>query len=252
VVTHLGTDVGLAQLREDIRPWRADRLHGAYLSRYDSPMLQNLLSDPDVAFEGPGTELMKNDIKTTLASTSFDGTRFVIKRYNCKNFWHRLRLAISKSRADHSFSSARQLTSIGMITTPPVAWIQETMVGLRARSWFVYEHTGDSIRADALHDDSDPQQIEQMLTTMVQNLVLMRKHRLSHGDMKPPNLLITPDRVVLLDLDGLRQHRNTRACEQALAKDSARWMRWWEENDPQPKIGERSRTLLNAAGFTVN
>jgi serine/threonine-protein kinase RIO1 len=91
-----------------------------------------------------------------------------------------------------------------------------------------------------------------MLSTMVQNLVRMRKHRLSHGDMKPPNLLITPDRTVLLDLDGVRQHTDPKACERALAKDTARWIRWWEKNDPQPRIGERSRTLLKAAGFAVN
>jgi len=70
--------------------------------------------------------------------------------------------------------------------------------------------------------------------------------------MKPPNLLITPNRTVLLDLDGVRQHKDQKTCEQALARDTTRWMRWWEQNDPQPKIGERSRTLLEAAGFAVN
>ena len=159
------------------------------MSRYGSPMLQSLLSHPDSSFEEPGGELIKSDVKTTLASTSFDGARFVVKRYNCKNAWHRLRLAVSKSRAEHSFWAARQFTRIGIITTSPVAWAQETSFGLRARSWFVYEHTGNSIRADALNDGSDPQQIEQMLSTMVQNLVRMRKHRLSHGDMKPLSLI---------------------------------------------------------------
>ena len=222
------------------------------MSRYGSPMLQSLLSHPDRSFEEPGGELIKSDVKTTLASTSFDGARFVVKRYNCKNAWHRLRLAVSKSRAEHSFWAARQFTRIGITTTSPVAWAQETSFGLRARSWFVYEHTGNSIRADALNDGSDPRQIEQMLRTMVQNLVRMREHRLSHGDMKPPNLLITLDKTVLLDLDGVRQHTDPKACERALAKDTARWIRWWEKNDPQPRIGERSRTLLKAAGFAVN
>ncbi len=251
MATYLGADVGKAQLKDDIRPWQNHGLRGAFVSRYESPLLQNLLSYPDDSFEEPDAELMKSDVKTTLASTSFDGNRFVVKRYNCKNIWHRLRLAASKSRAEHSFCVAQRLTRIGVITTPPVAWIQETSFGLRARSWFVYEYTSDSIRADALHDGSDSRQIEQMLTTFVQNLVLMRKHQLSHGDMKPPNLLITPDRTVLLDLDGVRQHKSPNTCEQALAKDTARWMRWWEQDDPQPKIEERSRTLLQAAGFAM-
>lgn len=212
-------------------------------------MLHNLMSNPDRAFEEPDAELIKSDIKTTLVGTSFDGARFVIKRYNCKNVWHRLRLAISKSRAEHSFWAARLFTEFGIITTSPVAWLQETSFGLRGRSWFVYEFTGESIRADTLNDESDPRQIEQMLSTMVQNLVRMREHGFSHGDMKPPNLLLTPDRVVLLDLDGVRQHTSSNACERALARDTRRWIRWWEENDPQPRIREKSRTLLKAAGF---
>jgi len=252
MTTHAVETADFAQFKNDTESWQTHALHGAFVSRYGSPMLHNLLSHPDCSFEEPGVELIKSDIKTTLASTSFDGVRFVVKRYNCKNVWHRLRLAVSKSRAEHSFWAARQFTGIGIITTSPVAWLQETSFGLRARSWFVYEFTGDSIRADALNDGSDPQQIEQMLSTMVQNLVRMREHGFSHGDMKPPNLLITPDRTVLIDLDGVRQHTDSKACERALARDTARWIRWWEENDPQPRIRERSRTLLKAAGFAVN
>ena len=90
------------------------------MSRYGSPMLQSLLSHPDRSFEEPSSELIKSDVKTTLASTSFDGARFVVKRYNCKNAWHRLRLAVSKSRAEHSFWAARQFTRIGITTTSPV------------------------------------------------------------------------------------------------------------------------------------
>ena len=121
-----------------------------------------------------------------------------------------------------------------------------------ARSWFVYEHTDDAIRADDLNDESDPQQIEQMLRAMVKNLVRMREHLFSHGDMKPPNYLVTSNRTVLIDLDGVRQHKDPKACQRALARDTARWMRWWDQNNPQPKISERSKNLLQAAGFALD
>ena len=119
--------------------------------------------------------------------------------------------------------------------------VQETRWGLRGRSWFVYEHTDDAIRADDLSDKSDPEQIDQLLGTMVRNLVRMREHGLSHGDMKPPNYLITASRAVMIDLDGVRQHKHAGACQQALARDVARWTRWWDQDDPQPRISKKSK-----------
>ncbi len=211
-----------------------------------------MLAHPDAIFEQPGAQIIKQDVKTTLATTSFGGARYVIKRYNCKSPLHRLRLAFSTSRAEHSFWAAQQFTRIGIVTTLPVAWVQETSWGLRGRSWFVYEHTDDAIRADDLSDESDPEQSDQMLGTMVRNLVRMREHGFSHGDMKPPNYLITASRVVMIDLDGVRQHKHAEACQQALARDVARWTRWWDQDDPQPGIRKKSRALLQAAGFAVD
>ena len=239
-------------MRNDIESWQSQRLNGALVARYASPLLENLLAHPDASFEEPGAQIIKSDVKTTLATTSFDGARFVIKRYNCTHSLHRLRLAVATSRAEHSFWAAQQFTEIGIATTLPVAWVQETSYGLRARSWFVYEHTDGAIRADDLNDESHPQQIEQMLRTMVENLVRMREHHFSHGDMKPPNYLVTSDRTVLIDLDGVRQHKNLKACQRALARDTARWMRWWDQDNPQPRISERSKNLLQASGFALD
>ena len=239
-------------MRDDVESWRHQRLRGALISRYASPLLENLLAHPDASFEEPGAQLIKKDVKTTLAATSFDGARYVIKRYNCTSPLHRLRLAVSTSRAEHSFWAAQQFTRIGIVTPLPVAWAQESYRGLRGRSWFVYEHTGDAIRADDLSDESDSEQIDQLLGTMIRNLVQMREHGFSHGDMKPPNYLITPTGAVMIDLDGVRQHKHAGACQQALARDVARWTRWWDENDPQPKISKKSKDLLQAAGFAID
>lgn len=239
-------------MRGDVESWQYQRLQGELISRYASPLLENLLADPNASFEEPGTQIIKKDVKTTLATTSFDGARYVIKRYNCTSPLHRLRLAVSTSRARHSFWAAQQFTRIGIVTTLPVAWVQETCCGLRGRSWFIYEHTGDAIRADGLSDESDLEQIDQLLGTMVKNLVRMREHGFSHGDMKPPNYLVTCSRAVMIDLDGVRHHKHSRACQRALARDVARWTRWWDQDDPQPKISKKSKTLLQAAGFALD
>ncbi len=251
-ISSMTADTGYTLLSSRIQTWRGNGLRAQFLSRYDSPMLRALLTNPDGAFTEPAAELLKTDIKTTLCATSFDGGRFVIKRYNIKNAWHRLRQAFRLSRAQNCWAFAQQLADLGIATAPAVAWVQEYQVGLRGRSWFICEHIENGARGDTLHDDADAEQVEQVLQAVTRIFVLMRQNQLSHGDMKPPNILLTPNQTVLLDLDAMRYHSSPVACERALAVDIARWVQWWRKDQPEPGISARMRTLLQEAGFVVD
>jgi len=238
-------------LRNDLLEKNTGSLEAQYLSSYASPLLDRLLEGPDQAFDGAGHEVLKADAKTALARTSFDGHSFVVKRYPVKNLWHRIRLFFKPSRAQKNFLFARRLAEIGIRTIRPVAWIQERTFGLRARSWLVYEHVDDSICADTLTDQSNQETVNRVIEAVVRNLSLMKDHLLSHGDMKPSNLLITPHEIVLIDLDAMKSHTTPAECEKGIAKDIARWMRWWRADRPQPGIAHRSESLLRDAGFTL-
>ena len=240
-----------SRLSEDVSEWQHGNLCGHFFSRHHSPLLEHLLKYPDTPFSVADACILKTDIKTALALTSFDGKQFVVKRYNVAHIFHRIRLAFQSSRAKNNFAFARLLSEIGVPSIQPVAWVQERIYGLRARSWFIYEHIDEEMSAYPLTDQSDVNVIDHALYQMTQNLVAMRNHRLSHGDMKPPNLLHTRDRVVLIDLDAMRQHKSQRQCDRALAKDISRWMRWWRSDNPQPMISQKSEKILKNAGFEV-
>ena len=240
-----------ARLHDELKDWQRPRLQAQFISRYDTPLLQLLLQKPDGPFKDIDATIIKDDAKTSLALTSFDGRQFVIKRYNIKNLFHRVRLIFKPARAKNNFFFARRLGSVGINAVRPVAWVQEIRLGLRARSWFIYEHVDDATCADTLTDASDPTVVDRVIQTVTENLSKMREHLLSHGDMKPSNILVTSDEVVLLDLDAMRQHRSLLKCEKALGKDVARWMRWWRTDRPQPRICDKAQTLLIQAGFQV-
>jgi len=245
-------DSGYALLSDRAQTLHAKGLKAHFLSRYDSPMLRALLLNPDAAFAEPDVELLKTDIKTTLCTTSFDGNCFVIKRYNIKNTWHRLRQAVRSPRAKNCWVFARLLSDIGIITARPVAWAQESQAGFRGKSWFVCEHLPNGARGDTLNDHSDPVLMERTLRDVTRFFILMRQNQLSHGDMKPPNILMTPDQTVLLDLDAMRHHTSQVACERALTADIGRWMQWWRKDQPERVISARMETLLAQAGFSVH
>ena len=240
-----------SRLSDDVSEWQHGSLCGHFFSRHRSPLLEHLLKYPDAPFLVADACILKADIKTALALTSFDGKQFVVKRYNVANIFHRTRLTFQISRAENNFAFAKRLGEIGVPSIQPVAWVQERVHGLRARSWFIYEHINDEISTSALTDQSDVNVIDHALYQMTQNLVVLHKNRLSHGDMKPPNLLQTREGAVLIDLDAMRQHKSQRQCDRAIAKDVSRWIRWWRSDNPQPMIAQKSEKMLKNAGFEV-
>jgi serine/threonine protein kinase len=44
-------------------------------------------------------------------------------------------------------------------------------------------------------------------------------NRITHGDLKHTNILVTKEGPVLTDLDGMKVHRCRRSCRRKLAKD---------------------------------
>lgn len=238
-------------LSDQIKTVQTHSLRACYFERYNSPLLQNLLSDPDKAFLESKNNLLKSDVKTTLAKTSLDGKNFVIKRYNIKDSLHQIRQAIRPARARNCWDFSKFISNLGISTTPPVAWIQEYQAGFRSRSWFISEYIENGIRGDYVRNPDDEDYIEQMLQAITEIFIIMRKHFLSHGDMKPPNILITPASTVLLDLDAMKHHKNHKSLNKALRTDLKRWMQWWSIDQPNPSIKKRSEELLKKAGFEL-
>ncbi len=167
-----------------------------YDAHYDSPTLQKLLANP----EDFCTNLLKNDLATTLWLVPIEGRVFVVKRYNIKNFWYALKRGFTQSRAARNWRNALYLMDCGIPTPTPIAMIEKRWGPWRKTTYFINEYMPG---ADTHHQMTD--QIHEILKKF-------HVHKISHGDMKLTNILVSNDQVLLLDLDSMRIHRIRNFC----------------------------------------
>jgi len=196
--------------------------------RYDSPALLALLADPDRYLES-GAPLLKDGNTSTVGIADVQGVRFLIKRDNVKGLWHRAKRALRGTRAARAWRNAHLMRLRGVPTAAPVALLERR----RGAAYFVSECVeGPDCRtyfASRAVSEEDRRATAGRVAALIGAL---RAARLSHGDLKATNILLSAAGPVLIDIDALRAHRSAAAFERAHAKDIARFMRNWE-SDPQ-------------------
>jgi tRNA A-37 threonylcarbamoyl transferase component Bud32 len=197
-----------------------------YHDQYDSPLLQSILASPDDYLVDVGHErLYKHDRTTTVVLVTEGNQKFVIKRYNTKNLWHILRRSVRSTRAAICWRLAHRFMDIGITTPPPVAMIEKRFGPLRGRSYYVAEHVNGTLCIDYLRNNPDTDDI---IGGIKRIFSIMLAHRVSHGDMKAANLLVSNKQVVLLDLDAAKEHKTVSRAAHAYRRDRSRFLRNWD------------------------
>jgi hypothetical protein len=74
----------------------------------------------------------------------------------------------------------------------------------------------------------------------------MRREKISHGDMKATNFVISHGQLVVLDLDALRQHSDQSGFERAFRRDLRRFFQNWHE---LPEVDALFRDAIFSAGL---
>lgn len=183
------------------------------------------LEHPAVLFQC--AHYLKRGNTSTVAITSVNEQRVVVKRYNIKNLGHGLKRAFRPTRAAISWRNAQRLRFYDIATPRPIALIEHRFGPLRRVSYFVSAfREGES--AAAYFGRTNPEQAMPVAQRIVALLRQLRRLNLSHGDLKATNLLICDSEVLLTDLDSLTRHRNDAAAARAHARDLQRFMRNWE------------------------
>jgi len=192
--------------------------------------VQKLLEQPESFFQSDGSVYLKQGNTCTVKSVEVAGKRLVMKRYNPKGVMYELAHKGKISRARKSWINAHLLRFVGIRTPEPIALIEhQPALGERC-SYFVSEKIEGQNSWDFFCDNSSPDEFKRRVAfELVDTLKQLYGHRISHGDLKGSNFLIERDKVWVLDLDALVQHKRNRAFAASWKRDRKRFFKNWDE-----------------------
>jgi tRNA A-37 threonylcarbamoyl transferase component Bud32 len=147
----------------------------------------------------------------------------VIKRYNHKGFWHSLRQTFQGSRARRCWMHGHRFDELRIPTPMPLAFIEKTRGGIVYCSYILNEYAEgvkfDKFLRDLSRIESEQAQMFERVETILRH---MEQYHITHGDLKPSNILITPNGPTLIDLDSVRVHKIGFLFKRARNKDIKR------------------------------
>jgi tRNA A-37 threonylcarbamoyl transferase component Bud32 len=152
-------------------------------------------------------EILKDGNTCYVSRLTWNNKDIVVKRYNHKGFIHSLRHTIKKSRARQGWLHAHRLGMLQIPTPRPLAYIEHRKAGLIWQSYLVTEYVKGQKLCDFLPDNITEKQRSQVIGQVKELLDKLGKYRITHGDLKHSNILITDNGPVITDLDGMKVHR---------------------------------------------
>ena len=196
------------------------------VARGEADRLAPLLKSPDEAIRRG--LLLKDGRTCTVAQVELAGRTLIVKRYNLKNLPHFLERCWRPSRAWHSWREGHRLRFLGISTPEPLALIEERTGPLRRRAFLVCEYSPGKNLLDLLSPDQAPAgDVARAIVSLFSTLYALR---ISHGDLKATNLLFHDGKVVVIDLDAVRQHGTENSYVRAWRRDRERLLRNWPES----------------------
>lgn len=193
--------------------------------------------------------LIKDDKAARIVRTIWHGRDIVIKRYNSRSPFRIIGNFIKGSRAKRTWFFSHLLTSIGLATAKPFAYLEERRFGLTIRSYIIMEHVkGPCLHHMLRQTDSVNNQSREALNAVRDMLDTMARHRLSHGDMKHSNIILTSKGPVIIDLDAMKIYRMPMLAARAAGKDIRRFLQGINTQDISEDIRHLCRQIFEFEG----
>jgi serine/threonine protein kinase len=172
-------------------------------------------------------QTLKNDKTSYVSRLTWNGSDIVVKRYNHRGFVHSLRHTIKGSRALRAWLNAHRLMILQIATPKPLAYIEQHKGPFVWKSYLVTEcvdgqNLHQFLRNGSISEEKRSAAIQQTID-LLNNL---NRYKISHGDMKHTNILITDKGPVLTDLDAMRTHKWNWTYKARQIKDWERFIKW--------------------------
>ena len=189
-----------------------------------------------------GGQILKSGDTCYVSRVMWNCKDVVVKRYNHKGFIHSVRHTIKKSRALRGWLHGHRLGMLNIPAPKPLAYVERRKGLLLWQSYLVTEYVGGQKLYDFLRNDGTGEQERSRVIEQVAELFeRLGKYRITHGDLKHTNILISGLNAVLTDLDGMKVHRFNWAYKIWRAKDVARFLRKAEFS---PALNDYCRMLI--------
>ena len=202
----------------------------------DSALVEKLKKAPEELML-LGTRL-KSGNTCTVQRIEWKGRPMVLKRYNPKPVFYRIRHILQISRAMRSWSNGIVMNQFDVPTVVPLAVVEESNCGLLDRAYFLMEHfEGESISDYLNRKENDEVEFERAVSGLSRLFARLRQLRIVHGDFKAKNILINESGLRLIDTDGSRLLVNRSRFTLKFQSDFKRFLRNWPN-------GSRVRGIL--------
>ena len=207
--------------------------------------LKRLLRDLDASCPVDPSERLKDGNTATVWRTGLGDRGLVVKRYNVKDRWHGVSRVLRESRASISWRNAHMLQMFGIDTPAPVAYCMRRENPLRPIGYFLAEEVlGTNLRDWVAQHRDQADEIRRLATMVAGLLARLRRLRISHGDLKATNFILSDGRLFVVDLDAMRLHRFGMTFEYAWRKDMARFEANWRD---LPQVSQIMREAIGTA-----
>lgn len=197
-----------------------------YLSQIDAARLPINIAALEALLEDTA-EALKHDRTTTVMRVPMGDDWMILKRYNPRNGWHKIKRALRRSRARRCWNMSYAFQQAGLNVARPIMMCEQRFGPFRGNAYFVSELLAGPELLAALPQMN---RVEQGLVkhALDDAFVRMREAKISHGDLKASNLIWSNNTLYFIDLDAAKQHWTHLGWQRSHRKDRKRFLKNWQ------------------------
>lgn len=191
--------------------------------------LKSFLNSPDT-FINSGQVLKRGRTNTVAIVLMDNGKKVFVKRYKSKKgFIHKYVRGFRQSRARNAWYTAHYLLRLLGVDTPkPIALLEYRVGRFITCSYLITEYVEaqDALSFFTQQEEATPF-VQKQAHKLLAIIEALKSGRVFHGDMKATNFMLTPERMMTIDLDQAIICRTERRFQRLHKKDVERFTRNW-------------------------